>query len=193
MDEQHNTFWPIKLDTVESWSYWDDAFSKEECEKIIKLGNSLVKKEGTIFGENKGFRKSKVSWLYPCDDTNWLYKRLTDIIVELNKRYFQFDIDGFGEGLQFTHYKEPDGKYKKHVDKGYDGLTRKLSLVLQLSDPDTYEGGDLLMHIDDPGQKIEKKQGKLVLFPSYVLHEVTPVTKGERYSLVAWLTGKPFK
>jgi PKHD-type hydroxylase len=65
--------------------------------------------------------------------------------------------------------------------------------VLQLSDPDTYEGGNLLMHIDDPGQKIEKKQGKLVLFPSYVLHEVTPVTKGERYSLVAWLTGKPFK
>ena len=40
---------------------------------------------------------------------------------------------------------------------------------------------------------LPKEQGKLILFPSYVLHEVKPVTKGERYSLVAWITGPQFK
>ena len=62
-------------------------------------------------------------------------------------------------------------------------------MVLQLSDSKDYEGGDLmLMHSNTPNI-IEKKKGYLVAFPSYVLHEVTPVTKGERYSLVAWIHG----
>ena len=40
---------------------------------------------------------------------------------------------------------------------------------------------------------MKKEQGTLILFPSYVLHEVKPVTKGERNSLVSWVTGKQFK
>jgi PKHD-type hydroxylase len=60
---------------------------------------------------------------------------------------------------------------------------------MQLSDPSEYEGGDLLLHTGDEPIVINKQKGMLVMFPSYTLHEVTPVTKGERYSLVAWVHG----
>lgn len=70
---------------------------------------------------------------------------------------------------------------------------RKLSMVIQLSDPSEYEGGELLLHLGNNPTRIERKKGLAVFFPSYILHEVTPVTKGERYSLVAWVHGKPFK
>ena len=49
------------------------------------------------------------------------------------------------------------------------------------------------LYEDDKGAKMKKEQGTLIIFPSYILHEVKPVTKGERNSLVAWVTGKQFK
>jgi PKHD-type hydroxylase len=70
---------------------------------------------------------------------------------------------------------------------------RKLSLTIQLSDPFSYNGGELHLFTGNEPTIIPKEQGKLISFPSYVLHEVTPVTKGERYSLVAWITGPQFK
>jgi PKHD-type hydroxylase len=72
-------------------------------------------------------------------------------------------------------------------------VIRKLSLSIQLTDPKEYEGGELILYEDDKGTEMKKEQGTLVLFPSYILHEVKPVTKGERNSLVAWVTGKQFK
>ena len=111
----------------------------------------------------------------------------------MNSKFFNFDLYGFIEGFQFTHYKEPDGKYKKHVDRGLNIQIRKLSLSIQLSDPNSYKGGDLILHYQDTPIILPKEQGKLLMFPSYTMHEVTPVTKGERYSLVAWITGPQFR
>ena len=72
-------------------------------------------------------------------------------------------------------------------------IIRKLSLSIQLTDPKEYEGGELYLHENEEGKEMKKGQGDLVLFPSYILHEVKPVTKGERNSLVTWVTGKQFK
>ena len=66
-------------------------------------------------------------------------------------------------------------------------------MSVQLTDPKKYVGGDLLLYDSDKPTLTTRDQGSLVLFPSYVLHEVTTITKGERNSLVAWITGKPFK
>ena len=111
----------------------------------------------------------------------------------LNDKFFKFDLFGAMEGLQFTSYKGPGGKYGKHVDRNHGGIIRKLSLTVQLSDPKKYEGGDLCLYDSDKPSLGSKKQGGVVVFPSFVQHEVRPVTKGQRYSLVAWITGKPFK
>jgi PKHD-type hydroxylase len=97
------------------------------------------------------------------------------------------------EGFQFTRYDAPTNYYGVHIDKMLNGTVRKLSLTIQLSSPEDYEGGELALYTDKEAQLMLKELGKMIVFPSYVLHEVRPVTKGTRYSLVAWITGKPFK
>jgi PKHD-type hydroxylase len=185
--------WNFEIDNVNLYSFWNNVFSKEECQKIINIG----KNKGLIKGvtsSKSDVRKSKVSWLYP-DDIAWVYERLTNVILELNQNFFKFDIFGLSEGLQFTSYKAPSDKYGKHVDRGLGIQVRKLSVSIQLTDPNEYNGGDLKLYDGDykEGFVMDKTQGTLVMFPSYVLHEVTPVTKGERNSLVTWVTGKQFK
>lgn len=188
--------WPFEIDNIHLFAFVD-AFSREECEKIIKLAKKEKLKEaniGSIKGYvNKKVRDSKITWLYPCEELNWLFMKITDLSINLNNQFFNFDIFGSIEGLQFTTYKAPGGKYGKHVDRAYGKTIRKLSMSIQLSDPKNYEGGELCFYnVEDP-IVLDKKQGQMIMFPSYVLHEVKPVTKGERISLVAWFTGKPFK
>ena len=187
-----NASWPLKLDKVHFYSYWHGAFTKEECKKIIQI----AKKKGMIKGTTRSksdVRESKISWLYSSDEMEWAFRRVTDMVLDLNERFFNFDIFGLNEGFQFTNYKAPSNKYGKHVDRSSDFIVRKLSISIQLTDPKEYEGGELYLYEDDQGVLMDKKQGTLIMFPSYVLHEVKPVTKGERNSLVTWVTGNQFK
>ena len=66
-------------------------------------------------------------------------------------------------------------------------------MSIQLTDPKNYEGGELILYNNEKGDIVNKEQGTLILFPSFILHEVTPITKGERNSLVSWVTGNNFK
>jgi PKHD-type hydroxylase len=189
-----NPAWAFNLDPVHSWAYWDKAFTQEECKRIIEIGNNRTQKQATTHNNDKdNVRKSKVAWLYPSDDMEWVYRRMTDIITDLNNRFFQFDLFGATEGFQFTKYQSPGGKYGKHIDSSPGTLIRKLSFTLQLSKPEDYKGGDLVLYLGDKPETMKREQGFVALFPSYVLHEVKPVTDGTRYSLVSWITGKPFK
>lgn len=186
--------WPFEVDTLETWAYWHPTFTPEECKKIIDIGNKKdFIKARTKKGVDTKIRESKISWLCASDDLDWAFKKITDIVMSLNKDFFKFDLYGFIEGFQFTHYQAPTGKYKKHVDRFKGSYVRKLSLSVQLSDPSSYEGGDFLLYDGEKPIILPKEQGKLIAFPSYTLHEVQPVTKGERYSLVAWITGPQFK
>ena len=187
-----NSSWNFELDTVNLYAFWNNAFSKEECQTII----NIAKDKGLIKGktrEETDVRDSKISWLYPTDNIDWVFRRVTDITLNLNERFFKFDLFGLNEGFQFTNYEAPSGKYGKHVDRGINMPVRKLSISIQLTNPEEYEGGELYLYNDDKGTLMDKTQGTLILFPSYVLHEVMPVTKGERNSLVTWVTGKQFK
>ena len=66
---------------------------------------------------------------------------------------------------------------------------RKISISIQLSRPEDYDGGDLeLMYGTEP-QKLDRTRGAFIAFPSFMLHRVTPVTRGTRWSLVAWILG----
>jgi len=188
----NNPSWNLYLDKVYTYAYMEKVFTKEECEKIIKI----AKDKGLIKGTTRNksdVRQSKICWLYASDDLDWLFKKITDIVLNLNDSFFQFDIFGLNEGLQFTNYKAPSNKYGKHIDRGLDNVIRKLSLSIQLTNPKEYEGGELFLYEDEKGIEMKKEQGTLILFPSYILHEVKPVTKGERNSLVSWVTGKQFK
>ena len=193
-----STLWAFEADATQNYAYMNNIFSKEECQQIIALGESLNPQVATVTSKTKEdltTRQSYVSWVFPNQDNRWVFERVIANVLSLNQQYFNFDLYGLAEGFQFTRYDAPTGKYDAHIDKVLNGLPRKLSLTIQLSDPDEYEGGDLNLYIG-PGMEPstpEKQQGKLIAFPSYVLHQVTPVTKGTRYSLVCWVTGKPFK
>jgi PKHD-type hydroxylase len=188
-----NSSWNLKLDQVSLYAFWKNAFSKEECLTIINIAKDKGLIKGTVTGKSN-VRDSKISWLYPGDNNmEFVFRRVTDITLDLNERFFKFDLFGLNEGFQFTNYKAPSGKYGKHIDRGKNMLVRKLSISIQLTNPEEYEGGELYLYDDDKGSIMDKTQGTLIIFPSYVLHEVTPVTKGERNSLVTWVTGEQFK
>jgi len=188
----NNPSWNLYLDKVYTYAYLEEAFTKEECEKIIKIAKNKGFIKGTTGGKTD-IRQSKISWLYASDNLDWAFRRISDIVLNLNDRFFQFDLHGLNEGLQFTNYKAPSDKYGKHIDRALDSIIRKLSLSIQLTNPKEYEGGELILYENEKGKEMKKEQGTLVLFPSYILHEVKPVTKGERNSLVSWVTGKQFK
>lgn len=186
-----NYHWPFELDKINLYAYQNNFLSTKECEDIIKQGKSKKLQKGNTGNNNiKKKRDSNISWLCP-DDNPQLYRKFTDTITNLNKRFFGFDLHGFTEGLQFTNYKAPGGKYDSHVDRCYDTQIRKLSAIVLLSDE--FEGGDFELIVADDPTKLEMKKGKLFLFPSFILHRVKPITKGERNSLVAWVTGPNFK
>jgi len=193
--KSNSSSWSLYTDSLNGYAFWENAFSKKECEEIIKIGKSKNLELGKT-GNNKNVtevRSSNICWLYSNDNLEWVFRRLTDIVLNLNNRFFQFDIFSFNEGLQFTNYKAPSDKYKKHIDRAFGTVIRKLSFSVQLTDPKEYEGGELQLHIENEPLTMKKEQGTLILFPSFTLHEVTPVTKGERNSLVGWVTGKQFK
>ena len=139
-------------------------------------------------------RLSKTAWIPQAEDTHWLYDRLAFIARKLNSQNYGFNLYGFCEDFQFTVYEDNGGHYTWHQDNGSGNDTpRKLSLVVQLSDPKDYEGGDLQVFTSAEPVNIPKQIGLVVAFPGYTMHRVTPVTKGIRRTLVVWITGPAFK
>jgi len=68
-----------------------------------------------------------------------------------------------------------------------NGKRTDMSFTLFLSDPETYEGGELMMKELGSSIRVKPKAGQLVIYPTGVLHQVSPVTKGERLAVVGWI------
>ena len=197
IEDNWGPYWHLNTKNYEPYCWNTDVFTDKEIERIIVLGRRFgINRAETGAGTNcLEHRRSFNSWLTSNGQTSWIYERLTDIIQENNKMFFDFDLTMI-ETLQFTYYSsEENGCYKAHVDPNVWKIphNRKLSVVIQLSNPEEYEGGELKLHTSHEPISITKEKGMVVMFPSYTLHEVTPVTKGERYSLVAWVHGPAFK
>jgi len=183
---------------IEPFAWWEGAFTEQELNWLqqkaraadqiatVGLGNG-------VGGVNANIRRSQVSWLDNNPNTKWVFEKLAHVASVLNAEHFRFDLTGFGENLQLTNYDQSEnGMYGWHQDYG-GKVSRKLSLAVQLTDPAEYEGGNLQIMTSDAPQNVRKQRGLIAAFPSYVLHQVTPVTQGSRQSLVAWVSGPAFK
>lgn len=183
--------WKLKREVNESHVYVDRVFTEQELETLLKLVNDPQKEKGTTFNEENLARNSHVRWIDIVEDEalHFAYNRISEIALVVNDRFYNFELNEL-EPLQFTEY-QVGGYYKQHQDFGYDrGVYRKLSLVVQLTDEDAYEGGDLMIYDGTfGGIKAPRKKNTLIAFPSWQLHEVLPVTKGVRHSLVGWVIG----
>ena len=192
--------WHLKTHPGNTYYYLEDQFTEDEIELIKAIAKKLPKENSTIgdYGkttESPEYRKSSITWININECTFWIYNKLTSLINEVNNIHFNFDLDIISV-LQFTeYYSSNNGMYRAHIDANgtKNPINRKLSVVIQLSDPEEYEGGDLLLYYGKDPVCIKKKKGSMVFFPSFVLHEVTPVTSGCRRTLVGWIEGPQFR
>jgi PKHD-type hydroxylase len=195
LKQPQNMSWPFYGDHVHNYACYDGVFTDDETRKIIEHAKQYelqkAKLENNI--EESSVRDNEIAFIGP-QRIEWLFDRLTQARHEMNNKFFRFDIFGLSEGLQFTQYRAPGQHYKIHMDKLFKRNVRKLSIVIQLTEEDEYEGGDLelILGADADTIKMPRQKGKLIMFPSYIIHQVTPVIKGQRHSLVGWITGKPF-
>jgi PKHD-type hydroxylase len=174
-------------------------WSRDECEKIISASEYLTEAPPYINDEatiDLSFRKVN-RWRIPNDQTHsWIYKKICETLLTANKDFWNLDVDLI-ETVELLHYSftpgdEFQGHYNKHSDFGGNATTRKLSYSALLSDPDTYDGGDLILYLRTD-VTVPKEQGQVVLFPSLTFHEVTPITQGNRWSIVTWIRGRPLR
>jgi len=181
------------VDTPQDLWAWADVFTPEECDSIIEVGRSATLCRATTTGsEDDPRRDSSVAFLYPDEMTGWIFRKLAGAIVATNA-FFGFDLTQMMEGIQFTEYRAPGQNYGWHVDAGPSVSIRKLSLVVQLTDPDEYEGGELELNPHGDGLIMGKVRGRAYAFPSWTLHRVKPMVTGTRHSLVVWVTGPAFR
>jgi len=187
-------YWYLKSQQISNWCWNTDMFSEKELERIVVLGKRLFPERARTGGSGEdclNHRRSFVSWININSETKWIFERITQYVISNNEKYWNYDLDKI-EKLQFTQYvSQENGTYLPHTDplQWDNPHNRKLSMVLQLSNPNEYEGGELKLHLSKDPDVIKKQKGFSVFFPSHILHEVTPVTKGERYSLVVWIHG----
>lgn len=166
-----------------------NAFSKKECEAILAIEEEY--KPSEVQADNQTFHRSAIrtssaKQIYYEEPHFWLFKKLNFYVQQVNKEY-QFDISGL-MGTQVIRY-ETGQYYNWHSDLGAGHIsTRKLSIILLLSEPEDYEGG--LVKWTPGFDNYPKTQGTLIVFPSYIPHKVKPVTKGTRYVLVTWAHGE---
>jgi PKHD-type hydroxylase len=181
------------------WCYWSGALSKEQCELVIQTIKTRPAQDATLgaSGERSDsqYRRSKIRFIRPDDiQLGFLFDLLWKQSLKANDDWFGFHLSKI-DYLQVAEYNgDQKGEYKPHHDVFYINGTeyhRKLSAIIQLSDPATYIGGSFEMYdtsSNPPADKI-KEQGCAIFFPSFVRHAALPVTQGTRYSIAAWIDG----
>jgi PKHD-type hydroxylase len=174
------------------------VFLPEDCKKIIHENTPDEWDVASVNAEHgkatpavrDEIRRTLNSWVQPSAENMWLFDKMLALIMAANQR-FQFEVDMF-EAIQLARY-EPGMHYDWHLDIGPGIMgNRKLSVTVQLSDPDSYEGGDLVLDngIGSEPYVAPREIGSVTVFPSFMKHKVTPVTSGVRHSLVVWASGQ---
>lgn len=179
-----------------SWA--SQAFSENECDTILhRFGNTplrpglLIPQAGAQETVDTSVRKSSICNVAFSEETRWIFDRLRDVATLVN-RGLKFELKGFDEGLQLARYAQGEF-YDWHADLGADvGAFRKLTLVVQLTSPADYDGGEV--EFFPTPVRAPRERGTVAVFPSYIPHRVLPVQRGPRWSLAAWIAGAtPFR
>lgn len=195
----------------QQWYWYKDGLSQEEVQKIINLASELPIERATTIGSDgvakegndpDGIRSSMVKWIPQTTQWDWLYQKMIAWAEEANNELWHFDLVSAPENIQYTeYYAHENGHYDWHQDigPGEQPSRRKVSITVQLSDAEEYDGGELQITTggdvsnDWGAASCPKGRGVVVLFPSYMMHRVSEVTKGTRRSLVLWVGGAHYK
>jgi PKHD-type hydroxylase len=202
MNLQVQPLFPQDEIDIQNYYYYNQGFSSEELDKVYKDVATLPFQKGTTgMGEGpelEKVRSSSIKWIPKTEQWKWLYEKLFGMAVEANNALWHFDLFTADDCIQYTEYYDVEGgHYGWHQDIGPGPMSkRKVSITVQLSDSDEYEGGDLeLFKGGDPSEadKAPRGKGVVFIFPSFMMHRVTKVTKGTRRSFVLWVGGTHYR
>lgn len=177
------------------WTVFADAFSPAECMQLTDLFARLDAEDGGLVAgrfDNK-VRQSALVWVPESEDLAWVDARMARLAADANDQLFNYALEGFDEQLQMAAYG-PGHYYDWHIDRGRGSVAgrRKLTLSVQLTEPEAYVGGELEINADGHPFQAPRAQGTVVAFAATTLHRVAPVISGQRHSLVAWVHGPQF-
>ncbi len=186
------------------WCFFGGHFTADQCDTILNNGLSVPVKDASVgvggqVRPDHAVRRSAVRFLQQTDTRfDWVFRELWHLAMWANRDWFDFHLTSLNY-VQLAEYKaENAGEYKRHQDVFWitDQPThRKLSCVVQLSDPADYAGGRLELY--DVGGPFDPekilRRGTVVFFPSFVYHAALPVTRGTRHSLAAWFDGPKWR
>lgn len=141
--------------------------------------------------EDHGVRRADVRELPFGGDALEVQDQLLQAVIRANDFWWGFDLTHVRK-MEVCRYGVGDG-YVPHMDLGPDFTTRKLSLAVLLNDPEQFEGGEWVFTASHLECELSPTRGMIVVFPSFVLHSVRPVTRGERWSATAWVEGPPLR
>lgn len=184
------------------WQLWSNQFTPSECLRIQEYAGKINPQQAVVGRDadkrsDEKIRRSEVRWFNRRDSNmDWLYNRISLCVQESNSRAWGFHLNGFHEIQHTTYPASIEGHYDWHEDLFWmDGKPscRKVSVVIQLCKPNEYEGGRLELWRDNLSDGEFCNQGDMIIFPSFLRHRVTPVTKGVRNSLVTWVEGPSFR
>ena len=180
---------------------WENVFSENELDSIVEYCEIFGTEMGVTFGgkdkeDIEKHRVSNVKFHDRTSDTAWIFDKLNFVIQAANEQFYNFHLNGYGQ-FQYTTY-DNNGRYDWHTDTAFgekltsDAEPRKLSLTLLLNDD--FEGGEFQVNTgkEESPITVPIQKGRIVLFPSFMIHRVTPVTQGVRRSLVVWVLGPKF-
>ena len=182
--------------------YWDDFLMEQEIVSIEKYMSKQPIVAGQIEQSVKSdVRNSGISFVQPDQENQWIFDKMVSIANFINIKFFQYELYGF-DHMQYTEYVGNGTKYDYHMDMHFGDIhsismvvPRKLSFSLILSDSNDYSGGEFQYNIsnEDNMNVVTQKRGRIIAFPSFVIHKVNPIISGTRRSLVFWAVGPKFK
>lgn len=176
----------------------DNVFTSQECQQIVALAEHAPRVDAALVGGNQAsnIRRSENFWLDDEGAAGWVFRRLLETVAAANRHHFNFALEEFQERMQVAKYDAIQaGFFDWHTDCGSGPLAarRKLTIVVQLSEDLTYDGGTLETNADGHVKAASRLVGSGLILPSFVLHRVTPVTRGERHSMTLWAHGPAFQ
>jgi PKHD-type hydroxylase len=181
------------------WCNLKAFLSPYECLKLIMHAKLNYQPQNAVVGhggqaKQSEIRSSVVRWLdYEDLDLLWFFRKLDKAVLRANRELFGYNLQHSSTELQFTEYHgSQEGHYDWHEDNSAQmkwPMDRKLSFVIQLSDPKDYKGGAFELHGDPLPEDAYTKQGDALIFRSCLRHRVLPVTEGVRMSFVTWYHG----
>jgi PKHD-type hydroxylase len=181
------------------YSVYDGPFTNEELDRICNYMDQQPAERGRDRGN---FRISDISWINMNADTAWIFEKLNPVLERINDDQFQYNLTGYDHIQYSTYSGEKGGRYDWHMDMAYGIMpaqqpeNRKMSVSLMLNqDGVDFKGGSFEVNrsSEHRAEKVNMNKGQLVMFPSFLIHRVTPVTEGIRKSLVIWILGPKLK